>query len=94
MALEGVIIAAYFAILTTEFGKKLRSFKVAHEYAVAFTFPLLIFLLALLSVISSSSGSNKYLLGSTFVLIVYSLLNCYTMLKNLLDMVRLWQDIG
>ena len=90
---SGVIFAAFFAVLSSEFGKKLRLKNVATLYATAFAFPLLVFLGASASMGAVSKGTDTILLKIATFMLVYSLLNCYTMVKNVIGLVKLWQNV-
>ena len=92
-AVSGTIFAAYFALLSTEFGRKLRVHGVAVEYAAAFAFPMA--LLVMVAGTLEFSDKNTNLLLSRFItfLLCYSCVNCVTMIKNVIGLVHLWQDV-
>jgi hypothetical protein len=92
-AISGAIFAAYFGVLSTDFGKRLRLAHAASEYAAAFAFPLLVFLTEAFILTSISNENQWALLVSAGFMLVYSLLNCYTMIKNVIDLVKVWQDV-
>lgn len=90
---SAAIFAAYFALLSTDFGRKIRMQGAAAEYASAFAFPMILFLI--------SAGAleflrpNPNLTFSRFVtfLLCYCFVNCVTMIRNVIGLVRLWQDV-
>lgn len=92
-SISGAIFAAYFAVLSTELGQMLRTKGIAVEYVSAFAFPLLLFLAtaAMLTFISKDSG--KAFSWIITYLLCYSCINCVTTIKNVLGIVRLWQDV-
>jgi hypothetical protein len=93
IAASATIFAAYFALLSTDFGRKLRMHGVAAEYTAAFAFPMILFMI--------SAGTFEFVddnPGRTFsrfvtFLLCYSCVNCLTMVRNVIELVRLWQDI-
>lgn len=93
MGASAAVFAAYFGILPTEFGKRLRLHKAAAEYSAAFAFPML--LLAGTMVALAFLDDESGIAYSIFVmfLLCYSILNFMTMVRNVVGLVRLWQDI-
>ena len=94
VAVSAAIFAAYFALLSTNFGRRLRMHKAAAEYAAAFAYPMFLFFLA--AIVVEWLGKKPGLVLSRFTTLVlcYSCLNCVTMIRNVIGLVRLWQDIG
>jgi hypothetical protein len=89
----GAILAAFVGILGTDFGAKLRISGEAKAYTAAFGFPILGFLIALVSLLFISQDQDGWALRIASLLLIYSLINCYTMIKNILGLVGVWQQI-
>ena len=83
----------FIAVLCTEFGTKLRLKGEAVPYVVAFGAPVLIFLLTFLVLIFIAKGVPWWYLRITSILLIYSCLNCFTVIKNMIGVISLWQDI-
>ena len=92
-AISGVIFGAFFAALGTEFGKRLRLENAAHEYAIAFAFPLFPLVTTMIILFIVSNRNETMLLSVSAFMLIYSLLNCFTTVKNVVDLVRVWQDV-
>lgn len=92
-AATAITFAAFFAVLTTDFGLALRRAGEAKEYVTAFGYPLLLFVatLGLLSLGNSNWGSFYTELVVFFL--IYSALNFVSMVKNVIDLAGLWQDV-
>lgn len=91
-ALAGVIFAAYFSVLSTGFGRKLRLHKVAREYAMAFAFPLALFAATTITLVFLDKSAKANFSRSVTFLLCYSCINCITMVRNVLAIVGVWQD--
>jgi hypothetical protein len=87
------LFAAFIAVLCTEFGTKLRMKGEAVPYVVAFGAPILIFLLTFLSLIFVAKDVRSWYLRITSILLIYSCLNCFTVVKNMIGVISLWQDV-
>lgn len=88
----GVIFAAFFAVLATDFGARLRRKGEAKAYVIAFAFPLSLFVLTLgLVTLGNLAWGTVYTEACAFLLL-YSTINLITMLKNIVDLGGLWQD--
>jgi hypothetical protein len=92
-AATAITFGGFFAVLTTEFGLRLRQAGEAKAYASAFGFPLLLFVttLALLTLGPTENRRNfDYLL---IFLLIYCSLNLLTMIRNVIGLTKLWQDV-
>jgi hypothetical protein len=87
------LFAAFIAVLCTEFGTKLRLKGEAVPHVVAFGAPVLIFLLTFLALIFIAKGVPWWYLRIISILLIYSCLNCFTVIKNMIGVISLWQDI-
>jgi hypothetical protein len=92
-AVSAAVFAAYFAVLSTAFGKELRIRRVAVEYATAFAFPMCLLAVTSASLEFLSKESGPTLSHAVTFLLCYSCVNCVTMVKNVLGIVRLWQEV-
>jgi hypothetical protein len=92
-AASAAVFAAYFGILSTDFGRKLRIHGVAAEYASAFAFPLIMLTIAAATLEFLTKDSGVALSDTVTFLLCYSCLNCITMVRNVLGVVRLWQEV-
>lgn len=95
--LVGIILAsciavwvAFGALLSSEFGKWLRTTGNATVYSRAFAFPILVSLatLALLLTLSADTTAAHFVT----IMVIYNLLNFITMIFNLHGLYRLWQE--
>ena len=91
--ISGVTFAAYFAVLATDFGKRLRLAGASVEYAIAFAFPVILFLATTGVWLVISRDSEPYLVEAAVLLLIYSGINCATMVKNVIGLVGLWQGV-
>jgi hypothetical protein len=91
-ALAGALFAAFLGMLGTDFGEKLRKHKAAAEYATAIAYPIILFLAT--SVILEVSGGKRHIEAQRIVtfFLLYSVINCVTLVRNLIGLVGLWQD--
>jgi len=92
-AVSVCLFAAFIAVLCTDFGRRLRLHGVAKAYSVAFAFPILIFLVTFSLLSSVVPGSNIWFSSAVGYFVVYSGLNSYTIIKNLIDIIRVWEDV-
>ena len=92
-AVCGLVFAAYIALLCTEFGKKLRKAEAAVEYLVAFLTPFAAFSVTICGLHFLSNDFPGKSAAFTLFLLIYCLLNCYSMPKNLVGLVTIWQDL-
>jgi hypothetical protein len=91
-AAAGVIFAAFFAVLTTDFGARLRRVGEAKAYIIAFAFPLSLFVVTLgLVTLGNLAWGSLYMQVCVFLLL-YSTINLITMLRNIIGLGGLWQD--
>ena len=90
---SGIIFGAYFNVLSTDFGRRLRLANAAVEYAIAFAVPLVGFFATVVALIVLSERSDGVLVKALIFLLVYSCINCYTMVRNVIDLVGVWQDV-
>lgn len=92
IGVSAAVFAAYFAVLATEFGRELRVHGVA-KYAAAFAFPLVPFAATIAALEMFTKDSGPGLSQAITFLTCYSGLNCITMVRNVLGIVRLWQEV-
>lgn len=94
-AATGLTFGGFVAVLTTDFGKELRRAGRATIYVVALAWPLLLFVLtmALLTLATPASGLASIYTYLVPFLLIYSALNFVTMVKNVVGLVGLWQDV-
>lgn len=93
VASSAIAFGAFFAILTTDFGSKLRLVGEAKAYVIAFAFPLLLFVVSLAVVTLGSSNWGTLYTQLCIFLLLYAALNFITMIKNAIDLAGLWQDV-
>jgi hypothetical protein len=93
VAIGIAIFAAFIAVLCTDFGKQLRLKGEAQPYIVGFGTPILIFLLTLLSLIFITQQTDGWCVRIVSMLLIYSCLNCYTAITNMIGLVSLWQEV-
>jgi len=93
LGLSAAVFAAFFGILATDFGKKLRIRGVAVEYASAFAFPLILLIMTAATLEFLANDSGSALSRAVTFALCYSCLNCVTMVRNVLGVVRLWQEL-
>jgi len=91
-AATAVPFGAFFAILATDFGAAMRRARAAKDYVVAFAFPLLLFATTLALVSLGSTAWGSLYVECCVFLLTYSAINLFTMVKNVVDLVGLWQD--
>ncbi len=84
------ICGGFWGLLTTEFGKWLRTTNNATAYSRAFVFPVLLSLINLTLLVIV--GADKAAADFATILLLYNLINVLTMLFNLHGLVKLWQD--
>ena len=94
VAVNAAIFAAYFALLSTDFGKRLRAHKAAAEYATAFAYPMFLFFVTAIVLEWLGVTAGPVLSCAITFLLCYSCVNCVTMIRNVIGLVRLWQDVG
>lgn len=88
----GIAFGAYFALLATDFGLRLRRAGEARTYTVALGLPLIVFSTTL-ALVSLGSATWGVLYDETVLfLLLYSSINLITMVKNVVDLVGMWQD--
>jgi len=91
LGISAGVWAGLLAILATDFGKWLRQMGEALAYTTALAAPIFISTLAFLTIMFEACSKNRYARYlSTFVL-VYSLINLVTMIRNIIGLVGLWQ---
>jgi len=91
-AIATVLWGVYLAFLTTEFGAKLREFRVASVYSFALSFPILVFAMTGLSSLFIEGSNSGFLLQAICLLLLYALINFVTLVRNLHGLVTVWQD--
>jgi len=93
VAATGITFAAFFAVLTTDFGLVLRRAGEAKFYSVAFGFPLLLFFMTFVGLTFGNSEWGWVYNELIVFLLIYSGINIVTMVKNVTGLVGLWQDV-
>lgn len=91
-AATALTFGAFITLLTTDFGAAIRKFRVAKLYTVAFAFPLLLFVATVALVAIGNGGWGALYEEICIFLLIYSTINFITMVKNVIDLVGLWQD--
>lgn len=94
VGVSAAIFAAYFGLLSTNFGRRLRKHNAAAEYATAFAYPMLLLVLAAVVLECLGTDAGPTLSRAATFLLIYSCVNCVTMIRNVIGLVRLWQDVG
>ena len=92
-AATAVTFGAFFAVLTTEFGLRLRQFGEAKAYSTALGYPLLLFVVTLALLTLGPAGEGTKYDDFLIFLLIYSAVNLFTMIKNVIGLVSLWQDV-
>ena len=91
--LGAAVFAGFLAILCTSFGEQLRLAGEAKSFAAGFGSPIIIFLTTLLGVVFAPGDRNGWWLRTVSILLIYTAVNCLTMLMNMIDVIRLWLDV-
>ena len=94
IAVGAAVFAGFVAVLTTEFGQALRRAGKAKMYAMAFGWPLLLFAITIgILMLRSPSGWGLAYSQTVILFLIYCSVNFFTMVKNVIDFIGLWQDV-
>ncbi|QHS52384.1 hypothetical protein [Edaphobacter sp. 12200R-103] len=88
-----ITCSGFFAMLATEFGLQLRQAGEAKAYATAFVFPLMLFATTFALLTLGPIENTQKFDDLLVFLLIYSSLNLLTMIKNVIGLTTLWQDV-
>ena len=90
--LSGVIFGAFIAVLCTDFGKQLRIAGAANDYTLGLAWPILANGTAMFTLMGTTPGKS-WVSKLTLFFLIYAVLNCVNMVRNVVGLVRIWQDV-